>query len=209
MGSFIEKITLYDLLAYTLPGSVLLVVFLSKWKEEILDILIKYDGYKGCFVLFFIATGYICGIMVSELSRWFDIMYTTFQKKALHMKESCNLEEEVLATALINAKLVKNANAIADCASEVEKNYSYMYGDIQTDNNYTRIHNYASAESMYKNMALVSVASTIILLRYYGYHKQIIIVGIICFVLFTIRQIRFHKKVRMYTLNWFVKKYVT
>lgn len=209
MGSFIEKITLYDLLAYTLPGSLLLVAVLIKWEKEIFDILIKYKDYKGCFVLLFIAIGYICGIMVSEISRWFSIMYAFVAKKIFHVKEPCNLDGKVIATALVNAKLVEDVNTTAVPVSEVEKYYSYMYSDIQTDNNYTRIHNYASAESMYKNMALVSAASTIFLLKYYGCHKQIIIVGIICFLIFAIRWIRFYKKVRTYTLNWFVKKYVT
>lgn len=209
MGSFIEKITLYDLLAYTLPGSILLVVVLSKWEKEIFDILIKYKDYKGCLVLLFIAIGYICGIMVSELSRWLNIMYTFIAKKVLHIKKPCNLEEKMIAKALVNAQLVEDASTITDPVSEVEKYYSYMYGDIQTDNNYMRIHNYASAGSMYKNMALVSVASTIFLIKYYGCHKQIIMVGIICFLIFTIRWIRFDKKVRTYTLNWFIKKHIT
>ena len=78
-------------------------------------------------------------------------------------------------------------------------------GEIQADSQYSRLHNYASAELLYKNMVVVSVLAMGI-----GVGQQNmteIIIGAVSVVLFARRWIRFAERSRGYTICWFVQKY--
>ena len=58
--------------------------------------------------------------------------------------------------------------------TEPTMNKSY---DIQVDNNYKRIHNYASSEEMYKNMFMSFLIGDFLLLLLYAY--QVIVYGFV------------------------------
>ena len=80
-----------------------------------------------------------------------------------------------------------------------------MYSEIQADSQYSRLHNYASAELLYKNMVVVSVLAMGI-----GVGQQNmteIIIGAVSVVLFARRWIRFAERSRGYAICWFVQKY--
>lgn len=88
-----------------------------------------------------------------------------------------------------------------------------MYSDIQTDTNYKRIHNYASAEVMYKNMTFAlffgSASAFLISIYFKSFAEDwvVSVVGVFLAIVFIRRRKRFDEKKKQYTVEWFVKKY--
>ena len=64
MGDLIEKITLYDLLGYTLPGGVLVGTVICTNMNLFEKKLIIYGDYAIYIFLLFICISFICGIVV-------------------------------------------------------------------------------------------------------------------------------------------------
>lgn len=193
----LEKITLYDLLGYTLPGCILLYVW---------GVFGDAGSEAGTlFWLVFAVMGYVTGILISEASSWLIGGKIFSEKLKRDAEKKIKIDPEAVKRAL------KKANVLPDPkpAADMELVWAYlavMYADIQTDSNYNRIHNYASAVPLYKNMAVVSALCAVI----YAWRQQWIFgaASAVAIVLFIHRWRRFEIKKILYTVNWYVNKYL-
>lgn len=225
MDSLFEKITLYDLLGYTLPGFSLLLIILPYTFEQmpvdLIDFLSENQVYAGVIIL---ACSYIVGVVLSELSKYVlkipiaDKWLKEFVEKMDNSTSELSLEvKKKTCEALKKSKLPRKEGSSEDDISEEDKRM--MYSDIQVDNNYKRIHNYASSEVMYKNMFMSFLIGDFLLLLLCAY--QVIVYGSAeCYMyvelgmvfaaifLFYSRWVRFSNKKMYYTAIWFIEKYM-
>lgn len=202
----LQKITLYDLLGYAVPGTVLVIGAGACMLGETEDMSL-YGDYAGYISAGIILLGYILGIAISEMSEFlgsFIKKTTWFQKK----KRAGNLDKEVVADALEKAGVLKNKSDAL--SSEKLNSYStYMYSEIQADSNYSRIHNYASAGLTCRNMALVALLLTIVWCMNLETHKICTgFAGIFLAWMFLRRWRKQCWKKEEYTVNWFVQKHI-
>lgn len=195
----LQKLTLYDLLGYTVPGSVLLVL----WKQEDLQQLLE-AGVTG--VVLFIVMGFLMGIMISEfMFRIEKVIEKIFAKR--QWKKIC--KKYAIGVARISRAL-KNARILSEVSEEDKiesymQYYTAMYADIQVDPRYSRIHNYASAAFLYRNMILVAVFC-IIVEAGRGLIEEAVVGAIGC-ICFGVRWWRFNRKEIGYAVCWFIEKY--
>lgn len=225
MDSLFEKITLYDLLGYTLPGFSLLLIVLPYTFEQmpvdLIDFLSENQVYAGVIIL---ACSYIVGIVLSELSKYVlkaptkDKWMGKLVERIDDSSSELSLEVKKKACeALKKSKLPrKEGSSEEDISAE---DGWMMYSDIQVDNNYKRIHNYASSEEMYKNMFMSFLIGDFLLLLLYAY--QVIVYGFVewymcvelgvvfaAIFLFYSRWVRFENRRIYYTAIWFIEKYM-
>lgn len=206
MDSVFEKITLYDILGYVMPGSVIAVSVCGKvlmnYQEKAVDL---YENFNGLFTYGFILFSFVCGVLMSELSRRF-LQWREKKIEDDKKKIEFPVPEETVKSALIKA------NVIEEPTVDVKQYLEYMYGDIQSDKAYKRVHNYASAEVMYKNLAPSTLVSTIIVsscfMRDFCIMGLIVVFGIICAWCFWKRRERFCEKKQKYVIGWYVEKYI-
>lgn len=208
MDSIFEKITLYDVLGYFVPGSLVMLavcgIFLSSADN---GVPVLYRNYQSLFVYGFILVSYIIGILLSEISR--RIME--------HGRGNGDLPiaDKVIEQALIKAGVI----ASQDDRSEADRNEGFhaakylklMYNDIQSDSNYKRLHNYASAEVLYKNLALAIPVGAIALCIYFPKcllgKAAILALGILGMKIAWDRCKRFYQKKQDYAVCCYVEKY--
>lgn len=195
----LQKLTLYDLLGYALPGCVLLFFFNSENSEN----LTKMEAGG---VLLFIAFGFLTGIMISEIMRWVEMLIgKLFGKKqwnAVWNKYALSCER--MERALKKAHILGRIENAADKAV-FSKYKTAIYADIQTDSKYSRIHNYASLALLCKNMFFVTTFCMID-----GIIKNLLgegVFGAIGLCCFGIRWQRFNSKKIGYAICWFLEKY--
>lgn len=198
----LQKLTLYDLLGYALPGVVLLMVY----GQDYFDVLSDEGAKGGILLLLF---GFLIGVAISEIMQWVERGLHKFRGKQQRSKlcEEYSLTAERMRQALMNARMIKASDTDAGNISleECWKYRTAAYADIQTDPKYSRIHNYASAALLYKNMVLVAALTTV-----HGFWKGIqpeIVPGIIGSLCFFARWMRFLEKKVGYALCWFADKY--
>lgn len=210
MGSLLEKITLYDILGYTFPGCVLLLLLLGTDVECIFSFLDQWSDYKGAVFFLFFLTAYLSGIILSELAD----MFWAIGKK---IKPSLSAEWE--RDVFLNEQVVKalkesgyydasEASAGEIERSDVSRYMGYMYGTVQKGTEYTRIHDYASAYLLYKNLAMALGAGTMLLFFSKGWNFVILIGGVILTALMVKRSIRFYHIKNKYAVVWFLNKYL-
>ena len=198
----LQKLTLYDLLGYTLPGSVLVMLIQYQFYGDEILYLEGASLFLAAAVLLII--GYLVGIVVSEIMRLIIDKLFGDRKEWEKICQDYKVSKEAIGRALCKAKMVENMNAVSD----YEKTFPYktqMYSDIQTDLKYNRIHNYASAELLYKNMIFVSAVCAGVGIAQTS--PVLLFCGIIGFIFFGIRWKRFYTKKMGYMLCWFVEKY--
>ena len=88
-----------------------------------------------------------------------------------------------------------------------------VYGIVQSDEAYKRIHNYASSETMYKNLSAAVLFGGLIEILYLIHTVQatwscgIIAVWLLSVALLMHRYYRFKIKKYAYSLIWFIEKY--
>lgn len=206
MSAFLEKITLYDLLGYTIPGfAFLLIMLYGVFSTDTLVLLETYKNYNGFLAIVLLVASYLVGIAMSELGRMLDNIITKVLKK-----ENMPDNMESIKHAMANSKFWEGQSDLDVNANAIKM----MYSDIQTDENYKRIHNYASAGVMYKNMFTSLLGGNIILLfRHiffginYPYFNICFCVLLFLALIFLVRWKRFEGKTNNYTINWFIKKY--
>lgn len=198
----LQKLTLYDLLGYALPGAALLIIY----GQDDLDALFE-EGVKGGVLL--LLFGFLTGVVLSEIMQWVErgLRKIREDKRWSKLCEDYSLTAERMEQALKNARMIQTSDTNANHISLEEcKNYrTAAYADIQTDPKYSRIHNYASAALMYKNMVPVAVLTVV-----HGIWKGIcpeIWIGLIASLCFFVRWMRFQKKKVGYALCWFADKY--
>lgn len=206
MDTLLEKITLYDFIGYTIPGGVFLGILVAEIRPVFLGKMLKdYEGYALYLFLVFWVLSYVCGICLSEISRFFfDRIQALLVKKKWKQD---GIEVGLLRAALRNSGLALENEEEAEL---VKENMAVMYSSIQSDAQYKRIHNYASAEVMYKNMSFVLLVGAIISFFCFWLCGGSVIWCLIYLataVIFGIRWSRFAKKKWKYTIYWFQEKY--
>lgn len=194
----LQKITLYDLLGYALPGCVLL------WLWRGLDICAMGEvSLVG--VIVFVGLGYLLGILISEMANLALRAWKRSRAAKRSIEERMQLNPSAIKKALRGAGVLPKRTQL-DPLNLMWKYLTYMYMDIQCDHRYSRIHNYASAELMYKNMAFVSMIG--ICVFWQGNQYLYVAACGISMALFLMRWWRFEQKRVIYTVYWFVGKYV-
>jgi hypothetical protein len=218
MDSIIEKITMYDILGYMVPGLLFLILGFSetifksvsngKFQIE------KFGDFSAIIMLVVMVVAYASGIAMSEMMRWLCILFQKLAPKQMKSSDIHSFNPQV-KQALKNSKYLLNEDEKGDVDIDyADKYFEAMYADIQADKNYSRIHNYASSECFYKNLAMATalgfVVNVFVLGGNYGGIAepcQETVVAVILVVVFLKRYARFVGKKKWYTMRWFVEKY--
>lgn len=237
----LQKITIYDLLGYTVPGTILVGIM------EICFVLPRLsmqdcEKYIGYICAVTILMGYVTGIAISELAgmifsiirklaeiafpkvkTWiekFPLAVQMLVKKIfLKIRKSSeieNIEAAIVTTALINAKIIQGSPQPLT-AKDIKKYYGYMYACVQTDANYSRIHNYASSELVCKNLAIVFLISTILLCKFRASMifrlglttGRVMLIGLVGAIFCAKRGLKQESRKDDYMIDWFVQKYIS
>lgn len=245
MDSLIEKITLYDIMSYFIPGFLCLVLLGCNFYPELikcnLDICKDYEGF---LIFIFLIFSYVMGIALSSISRFSCevCFHNSEMPKLLEMSHMENtLRESLVNSGIpeceIEKVLTENSNIISENKDDskrkmkkddnstdssegtwqilIQTYYRWIYSDIQTDTQYKRIHNYASSESMYKNIAFafilaaaLPVFSKILLKTQLSYAAiPLFFIEYFGALIFLFRWQGFSKKKTGYALCWFMEKY--
>lgn len=197
-GHFMEllqKITLYDILGYTFPGCTLLYIWnYSKISE------VRQESFF--FIGMFLVLGFVLGIIVSESGVILcDCLAEKFEKNFI---DNIKIPLDVIERAFLKSGII-SVTSTDFSLKIVKERFPEIYADIQTDKNYSRLHNYASAELLYRNMAVVSMVCGI---KYAcEVEKFELAVCVVSCTLFFRRWWRFYKKKNSYCLAWYVQKY--
>lgn len=200
----LQKLTLYDLLGYAVPGGMLLLICNISGVDGLASI-------SGTELILFLIPAFLTGIMISEvshgMSRMIDKLTEDKQWKEISQRHA--LTKDKIANALANANYIRAEDDVSDDASKdveyVKRYMPVMFADIQCDPKYSRIHNYASALLLYKNMVVVSAAGVIVGIVRQSFYE--IIIGAVAFLCFFSRSSRFNRKEIVYTICWFLEKY--
>ncbi len=208
MESTLQKITLYDILGYLLPGSTFLILVLYGMGEEKLSVFLgQWADDQGVLYFAFFVAAYLVGIVLSEIMRWIWPVIRKLYKK----RPETGLSDEEIAEALKKSGIRGEKGEIKRKVREDLDSYymQYMYGIIQKSEDNKRIHNYASAQVLYKNVSGALVMGALFSMIF-G-HGAAIWLYAICFfmsIIFLIRESRFEQKKNKYTVIWFVEKYL-
>lgn len=207
----LQKLTFYDLLGYTLPGTILL---------ELLQWNIHNGRLSICqptsYWVMLIILGFLTGIIISEITdrviRCVKKVFAWVHEKVLKREKAsplekicaeCGIKKSQLFQKLSGKNMLIDDNLNADNIEfkDMEKHLSWIYALIQRDPK-SRIHSYASGALLYKNMVLVLAVALI-----YGcaiHSKLEIAVSIIGIAAFGMRYSKFNRKKYIYSLCWFM-----
>ena len=221
MDSLVEKITLYDVMSYFIPGflcSTLLVFGLVP--ELLTHNLGAYDKYVGYMTFTFLILSYVAGIAISDMARCLcDVLSKTFLDKKFSgwndiNKDNENLKKALLKSGMSREKIHPDGNESFGDKQEI---MDWIYADIQIDPQYKRIHNYASSESMYKNISMAFLIAVIVQLVLYpilGFSPWsgrikvfMVLTEFVMAVIFLSRWKTFENKKKAYAYMWFMGKY--
>lgn len=227
MSGFIEKITLYDLLGYTVPGSIFLGMIgftYAMIKGNMQSIYCTYKDSLGYFFTVLLILGYVTGMLISEITE--ILLGISRDSISFELKQDLKdkkLNERQVEQALKTAGYMKQGDQIRSL-DDVIQYFSSMYGDIQSDAKYSRLHNYASSKLIYKNLAFVSFCGSIMafvlyLAKHSGelffpdrdmlYVTVAVAVSVAAGCLFRRRWKRINLKIQFYTAVWFIEKYTS
>ena len=205
----IQKITIYDILGYVFPGSILVVAVLYRFASG----LLFSNMDNGYFIALILIIGYAIGMVISEIAKiieYVDPQYKIDVENSDNRDEIDNIGVEKVVQALRNAGLIEK-NKCNLSKEEIKKYFTYMYADIQTDDKYCRIHNYASSELVCKNMATTFLISTLILTfnNNLNFKPEILWIGSSISIVTLLKRYRMNKERKYtYTIDWFVQKYI-
>lgn len=227
LDSLLEKFTLYDLLSYFIPGFVCLCLTAAGFAPELgqyydSDAL---DGLKGYMAFAFLIFSYVVGIAISSVAWLLCEMLFSLQRfyKFFHGKRKTGeaetndqlLNRALLCSGLLQEEIDEGMQKRMSVSLE-EVFAEYIYADIQADVNYKRIHNYASSETLYKNLAcafLLAAVAVFLFEHLVGWQVLENIVylrgfELVISMVFVFRWKRFRKKKIGYAIQWFVGKYI-
>lgn len=196
----LQKLTYYDLLGYTLPGTVLLE--LLQWNIHGGRLRLCYSTSQWVIL---IVLGYLTGIIISELAerairggKRVCEKLCTKQVSIQRICNECGITMEQLADKL------KSENMLTKDVAEFKELNGYMgwiYALVQCDPQ-SRIHNYSTAALLYKNMVPVSIVALV-----GGFWIRSIpevIAASLGVIAFSMRYSKFSKKKNGYALYWFM-----
>lgn len=215
MNSIIEKITLYDFFGYLIPGSVFMSLLLVRLIQELgSDGLTDLKDFKSQLTVLFLLWSFLSGLILSELAR---VISDFVDKRGLKdtyvnsVKKAANIDGSMLKEAIKKSKLVENGDLIQN--TNLLNYLPMIYGTIQSDEKYKRLHNYASSETMYKNLTAAVLLGGIPEILFLPQKLQcgiiagIVVVWILSVILLMRRYYRFRIKKSAYSLIWFIEKY--
>lgn len=215
MNSIIEKITLYDFFGYLIPGSVFMSLLLVRLIQELgSDGLTDLKDFKSQLTVLFLLWSFLSGLILSELAR---VISDFVDKRGLKdryvnsVKKAANIDESMLKEAIKKSKLVENGDLIQN--TDLLNYLPMIYGTVQSDEKYKRLHNYASSETMYKNLTAAVLLGGIPEILFLPQKLQcgiiagIVVVWILSVILLMRRYYRFRIKKSAYSLIWFIEKY--
>lgn len=215
MNSIIEKITLYDFFGYLIPGSVFMSLLLVRIIQELgSDGLTDLKDFKSQLTVLFLLWSFLSGLILSELAR---VISDFVDKRGLKdryvnsVKKAANIDESMLKEAIKKSKLVENGDLIQN--TDLLNYLPMIYGTVQSDEKYKRLHNYASSETMYKNLTAAVLLGGIPEILFLPQKLQcgiiagIVVVWILSVILLMRRYYRFRIKKSTYSLIWFIEKY--
>ena len=215
MNSIIEKITLYDFFGYLIPGSVFMSLLLVRLIQELgSDGLTDLKDFKSQLTVLFLLWSFLSGLILSELAR---VISDFVDKRGLKdtyvnsVKKAANIDESMLKEAIKKSKLVENGDLIQN--TNLLNYLPMIYGTVQSDEKYKRLHNYASSETMYKNLTAAVLLGGIPEILFLPQKLQcgiiagIVVVWIFSVILLMRRYYRFRIKKSAYSLIWFIEKY--
>lgn len=210
MDTFFERITFYDLYGYTIPGSFLILMLSSPHLSQIIRIWDQYENLAIYAFIVVVLLSFITGILISEIAHglFYTILFILNLRFEHLQLDKLKLPESRVANALKCAGVLMDSYTISE---QIQNNLSYIYGEIQADSKYKRIHNYASCEVLYRNMSM-ALSISILFIAYLSDLEAIQKIGIS--MLFIIgaflmgsRAYRFMIKKESYAVYWFVEKY--
>lgn len=215
MNSIIEKITLYDFFGYLIPGSVFMSLLLVRIIQELgSDGLTDLKDFKSQLTVLFLLWSFLSGLILSELAR---VISDFVDKRGLKdryvnsVEKAANIDESMLKEAIKKSKLVENGDLIQN--TDLLNYLPMIYGTVQSDEKYKRLHNYASSETMYKNLTAAVLLGGIPEILFLPQKLQcgiiagIVVVWILSVILLMRRYYRFRIKKSTYSLIWFIEKY--
>lgn len=215
MNSIIEKITLYDFFGYLIPGSVFMSLLLVRIIQELgSDGLTDLKDFKSQLTVLFLLWSFLSGLILSELAR---VISDFADKRGLKdryvnsVKKTANIDGSMLKEAIKKSKLVENGDLIQN--TDFLNYLPMIYGTVQSDEKYKRLHNYASSETMYKNLTAAVLLGGIPEILFLPQKLQcgiiagIVVVWILSVILLMRRYYRFRIKKSAYSLIWFIEKY--
>lgn len=215
MNSIIEKITLYDFFGYLIPGSVFMSLLLVRLIQGLgSDGLTDLKDFKSQLTVLFLLWSFLSGLILSELAR---VISDFADKRGLKdryvnsVKKAANIDESMLKEAIKKSKLVENGDLIQN--TNLLNYLPMIYGTVQSDEKYKRLHNYASSETMYKNLTAAVLLGGIPEILFLPQKLQcgiiagIVVVWILSVILLMRRYYRFRIKKSAYSLIWFIEKY--
>ena len=215
MNSIIEKITLYDFFGYLIPGSVFMSLLLVRLIQGLgSDGLTDLKDFKSQLTVIFLLWSFLSGLILSELAR---VISDFADKRGLKdryvnsVKKTANIDGSMLKEAIKKSKLVENGDLIQN--TNLLNYLPMIYGTVQSDEKYKRLHNYASSETMYKNLTAAVLLGGIPEILFLPQKLQcgiiagIVVVWILSVILLMRRYYRFRIKKSAYSLIWFIEKY--
>ncbi|MDE6889316.1 MAG: hypothetical protein K2P45_11870 [Eubacterium sp.] len=209
MSNIIEKITLYDILGYTIPGIAFLITlgwgYWSYGNFGLPEDIGVYSDHAGIIVTGLVFAGYLAGMLVSEMAdllTGFIKQWNWFQDK----DELRDIELGMIAKALKEAKVIADVRDLQDHADVMKKHMGFLYGQVQSDAKYSRLHNYASAELICKNMAFVFFAFTVAAV--FACQFYLALAGLVCSFLFMRRWRSNYWRKNYYVVVWFIQMYL-
>ena len=194
----LEKITLYDLLGYSVPGGVLLFVIQGYSLETELKVFP---------IVAFIVVSYLIGHIIAVVTSGIISVFWKINWIKNWLYSNSDISLKALTTALRKAGIIEPTKEVTD-SKEIWDYYTGMYCDIQVDKDYMRVHNYASAALLYQNMAMSVILCLIIFVKR-GMNTSWMIWGLLgVTVIFMLGWYRFDKRVVKYTINWYIMKHI-
>jgi len=198
----LQKITLYDLLGYTVPGCVFILLCGGKDVTELMQGR-DWNGSSAFLIIAWICCGYILGIVAAECMEWI-LKIMKCSEISHEMYKKFNISDDRMHRSLKNAGIIKETEGKSGWEL-YRQHQGEIYAKIQVNQKYFRIHNYASAVLLYKNMILVSVFGVFSFIC--KKNMPGIALSLVCTVCFSKRWKRFYEKKYGYCLGWFLEEY--
>ncbi|MCB6545885.1 hypothetical protein [Blautia glucerasea] len=229
MDNIFEKVTLYDILGYLVPGLLFeilsMVIFTLKYvyalgnipkTQIVLKILENSKNISGIITLGIIILAYCIGLVISEFGNLIENLWRCIGKKEKkdwlkRVEKNIIVADEEIKEALI---ATGNYNETKLLGTDLQNDYNrFMYATIQKDEKYKRIHNYSSAKLLYRNLmcaiVFAQIATCLFIRGGIGIwlNAYILVPCCVGILVLGMRWRRFYWKTIEYTKVWFVERY--